>query len=261
MVRKVLKKDWATYTDGDFSLVNNPWNNGKLKNGPDYSQSVTFDTDDINHNVLFKWDWPSVGHVVAYPEVIVGYKPWGRDGSDTLVTRLDKLSRLEVTVDYDIAGKTNDFNVAFDIWLSDKALAGPKHITTELMIWTHAGDFRPAGHKVGVYSDGDFRAQIWVANNFGDSSGESSATWRYIALRSTQEIRKDTIDIAAIIEDLVERGLVDDRDFLNGYEFGAEVTGGRGKLRLHEISHEFDTFQETRLIEHSAQQPDDSALV
>ena len=33
MVTKVLKKDWASYTDGDFTLVNNPWNNGKLENG------------------------------------------------------------------------------------------------------------------------------------------------------------------------------------------------------------------------------------
>lgn len=241
MVRKVLSKDWATYTDGDFSLVNNPWNNGKLKNGPNYTQSVTFDTDDITRNVLFKWDWPDVGHVVAYPEVIVGYKPWGKEGSDTLVTRLDQLDRLDVTVDYDISGDKQDFNVAFDIWLSDKALAGNKHITTELMIWTHDGGLSPAGHKVGTYRDGDFRAEIWVANNFGDSSGDSDTTWRYIALRSKDEIRKDTIDIAAIIEDLAERGLVDDQDYLNGYEFGAEVTGGRGKLRLNEISHDFAT--------------------
>lgn len=262
MVRKVLKKDWATYADGDFTLVNNPWNNGKLKNGPDYTQSVTFNTDDPTHNVLFKWDWPDAGHVVAYPEIIAGFKPWGRDGTDTLVTRLDKLSQLDVTINYDIAGTTGDFNVAFDIWLSDKGLAGPQHITTELMIWTHAGDFRPAGRKVGVYEDGDFRAQIWVANNFGDSSGESSATWRYIALRSAQEIRHDTIDIAAILEHLVERGLVDDQDFLNGYEFGAEVTGGRGGLRLHDISHTFDTFEENRAgSEYSAAPAEESALL
>jgi hypothetical protein len=247
MVRKVLKKDWASYTDGDFTLVNNPWNQGKLKNGPDYTQSVTFDTDDPTRDVLFKWDWPDVGHVVAYPEIIVGFKPWGQEGSDSLVTRLDKLSQLDVTIDYDISGNTRDSNVAFDIWLSDKALAGNKHITTELMIWTHDGGLRPAGEKVGFYRDGDFRAQIWVAEDFGDSSGESSTTWRYIAIRSKDEIRTDTIDIAAIIADLVERGLIDDQDYLNGYEFGAEVTGGRGSLKLHEISHEFDTLDETRV--------------
>lgn len=241
MVLKVLKKDWASYTDGDFTLVNNPWNKGKLENGADYTQSVTFDTDDITSNVLFKWNWPDVGHVVAYPEVIVGFKPWGREGSDSLVTRIDQLGQLDVTIDYDISGDTDDFNVAFDLWLSDKALAGNKHITTELMIWTHDGGLRPAGEKVGVYENGNFRAQIWVAEDFGDSSGDSPTTWRYIALRATDEIRADTIDIAAIIEDLVARGLVDDQDYLNGYEFGAEVIGGRGKLMLHEISHEFST--------------------
>ena len=241
MVRKVLKKDWASYTDGDFTLVNNPWNSGKLDNGRDYTQSIAFDTDDITSNVLFKWNWPDVGHVVAYPEIIVGFKPWGQEGTDSLVTRLDQLGQLDVTIDYDISGDTDDFNVAFDIWLSDKALAGNKYITTELMIWTHDGGLRPAGEKVGIYENGDFRAQIWVAEDFGDSSGDSSTTWRYIALRATDEITADTIDIAAIIEDLVERGLVDDQDYLNGYEFGAELTGGRGKLRLNEISHEFSS--------------------
>jgi hypothetical protein len=241
MVRKVLKKDWASYTDGDFTLVNNPWNSGKLENGPDYKQSITFDTDDVTSNVLFKWNWPDVGHVVAYPEIIVGYKPWGQEGSASLVTRLDQLGQLDVSIDYDIFGDTDDFNVAFDIWLSDKPLAGNTHITTELMIWTHDGGLRPAGEKVGIYENGDFRAQIWVADDFGDSSGDSATTWRYIALRATEEITSDTIDIAAIIEDLVSRGLIDDQDYLNGYEFGAEVTGGRGKLRLNDIGHEFST--------------------
>lgn len=241
MPRKVLKKDWASWTDGDFALVNNPWNKGGLENGPDYTQSVTFDTADITRDVLFQWDWPDVGHVVAYPEIIAGYKPWGREGSDTLVTRLDQLGQLDITIDYDISGATDDFNVAFDIWLSDKPLAGNSHITTELMIWTHDGDLRPAGDKVGIYKDGDFRAQIWVAEEFGDSSGDSSTTWRYIALRAKDEIRSDTIDIAAIIADLAARGLVDDQDYLNGYEFGAEVTGGAGKLKLHEIGHQFST--------------------
>lgn len=239
MVRKVVKRDWASYTDGDFTLVNNPWNKGRLENGSDYTQSISFDTDDITSDVLFKWDWPNVGHVVAYPEIIVGYKPWGREGSDSLVTRLDQLSQLDVTIDYDISGEINDFNVAFDIWLSDEPLAGNRHVTTELMIWTHDGGLKPAGEKVGIYKNGDFRAQIWVAEDFGDSSGDSSTIWRYIALRATDEITANTIDIAAIINDLIGRGLIDHQDYLNGYEFGAEVIGGRGKLRLNDISHEF----------------------
>lgn len=262
MVQKVLKKDWASYTDGDFTLVNNPWNKGKLENGPDYAQSIAFDTDDITSNVLFKWDWPDVGHVVAYPEIVVGYKPWGRDGTDSLVTRLDQLGQLDVTIDYDISGDTDDFNVAFDIWLSDKALAGNKHITTELMIWTHDGGLRPAGEKVGIYENGDFRAQIWVAEDFGDSSGDSSTTWRYIAIRAAEDVMADTIDIAAIIEDLVSRGLIDDQDYLNGYEFGAEVIGGRGKFRLNDISHEFSTTPQTEpAAGNSAPAADEFALL
>ncbi|MBX9457218.1 MAG: hypothetical protein KL863_14980 [Rhizobium sp.] len=171
MARKVLRKDWASYTDGDFTLVNNPWNPGKLANGADYTQSITFNTDDISRNVRFKWDWPDVGHVVAYPEIIAGYKPWGGEGSDALVTRLDRLREMEVTFDYAISGDKADFNVAFDLWLTGSPLSDSSDITTEVMIWTHEGDFQPAGEKVGFYRDGNFRAQIWVADDFGDSSG------------------------------------------------------------------------------------------
>lgn len=263
MARKVLRQDWASWTDGDFTLVNNPWNNGDLENGTDYRQSVIFDTDRITRDVTFKWNWPDIGHVVAYPELIVGYKPWGQDGTDTLVTRLDRLKRLDVSIDYEISGDTDQFNVAFDIWLSDAPLAGAQHITTELMIWTDDGALRPAGEKVGNYRDGDFRAEIWVAEDFGDSSGESSATWRYIALRSRDPVREDTIDIAAIIANLVDRGLVDDQDYLNGYEFGAEVTGGRGRLELHSISHAFFSAQpdDVPAAENAAPPADEFGLI
>ena len=244
MVRKTLSKDWATFTEGDFSLVNNPWNKGDLTNGRDYTQSITFNTNDPTQNVKMTWDWPDdLGTVVAYPEIIVGFKPWGQTGTDTLVTRLDLLQKLHVDVDYGIRGDRASFNVAFDLWLSDKPTAGPNQITTELMIWTHDGDLTPAGKQVGNYRDGDFRAEIWVADDFGDSSGTSNATWRYIAIRSKDEIRNDTIDIDGILKMLIRRDLVDGSDFLNGYEFGAEVTGGRGNLLLHSIDHEFSARQ------------------
>jgi hypothetical protein len=130
------------------------------------------------------------------------------------------------------------------------------------MIWTHDGGLKPAGEKIGVYENGDFRAQIWVAEDFGDSSGDSPTTWRYIALRATGEIRADTIDIAAIIEDLVARGLVDEQDYLNGYEFGAEVNGGSGKLKLHDIGHEFSTLAESvALADDSAPTAEESTLL
>lgn len=261
MAQKLLRKDWAYYADGDFTLVNNSWNPGNLTNGADYTQSISFNTDDISRNVRFKWDWPDVGHVVAYPEIIAGYKPWGGEGSDTLVTRIDRLREMEVTFDYGISGDKADFNVAFDIWLTGSPLSDSDDITTEVMIWTHEGDFQPAGEMVGSYRDGKFRAEIWVADDFGDSSGGSDATWRYIALRSKNELREDTIDIAAILADLVKRNLIDETDYFNGYEFGAEVTGGRGKLRLHEISHEFSAAPANAAAWHDNTAPDDAAAL
>jgi hypothetical protein len=242
MVRKLLRDDWDDHTHGNYRIVNNVWNKGALVNGEDYTQSIRFNPADLSRNVVFRWDWPDVGDVIAYPEIIVGYKPWDRDaGTQNLTARIATIETFKVAVDYDISGQRSEFNVAFDLWLTNKPHAGPGTISTELMIWTHDGRLTPAGDKVGIYQHGDFRAEIWVADDFGDSSGTSSATWRYIAVRALTEIRDETIDIGDIIADLVSRDLVDDRDFVNGYEFGAEVLGGKGELHVHNLSHRFWT--------------------
>ena len=240
MVRKLFRDDWNEYSRGDYRVVNNVWNKGDLVNGQDYTQSVRFNTTDLSRDVLFRWDWPRIDEVIAYPEIVVGYKPWDRDsGTNNLTTRISTLDTFKVGVDYDISGQTGQFNVAFDLWLTEKRHAGPASITTELMIWTHDGNLTPAGEKVGMYRHGDFRAEIWVAEDFTDSSGASNATWRYIALRAVDEIRTDRIDIARILDVLVKRDLVDELDFVNGYEFGAEITGGKGMLNIHSLRHQF----------------------
>jgi hypothetical protein len=242
MARKILKKDWATFTDGEFHIENNVWNKGSLDNGKDYTQTLTYNPNNLTSNLKFAWDWPETNHLLAFPEIVAGYKPWSKSGSDDLTARISTIDKFKVDLDYDITGQKDMFNAAFDMWFTKKAHAGSSSITTELMIWTHVGgDIDPDGKKVGSIHQGDFSADIWVANNFNNNGG--AHTWRYITLVSKDEIRDDTIDIGKLIDKLVDRKLVSGSDFFNGYEFGAELTGGKGSMTIHDIDHQFTTSQ------------------
>ncbi|MDB5524015.1 MAG: hypothetical protein JWM58_1778 [Rhizobium sp.] len=239
MARKTLKQDWAVFTDGDFKVENNVWNKGDLVNGKDYTQSISLDTKHMTTELKFSWNWPQSDDIRAYPEIVAGYKPWSQSGTDNLTTRISDLDRMKVDIDYDITGDTDMFNAAFDIWLTKKPGASSDSITTEVMIWTHVGDIDPEGRKVGHYHNSDFDGEIWVANNFRHEGNTSS--WKYITIVSDDEIRHDTIDIADILDNLVDRKLVKSSDFFNGYEFGAELTGGKGSMTIHDIDHTFAT--------------------
>ena len=264
MTRKTITEDWGRYRKGEFFVSNNVWNQGDLVNGQDYSQSIHYNTNTLDRGVRFNWNWPASDHVLAYPEIVAGYKPWDRSGSGNLTAKVKDIDVFDIRFDYDISGKTSDFNVAFDLWLTSKPKAGAGSITTELMVWVHDGKLTPAGDLVGHYKHNGFHASIYVAENFGDASGNSSKGWSYIALESDSEIRKDTIDFAHLLHNLQKRGLIAGSDYVNGYEFGAEVTGNKGSLAIHRLHHDFEAGHAARTADdhgsnmaHHFAQPDD----
>ena len=159
-----LAGDWDAYAAGPYRVVNNVWNKGGLKNGPDFTQSVTYEAATFPDGVTFQWSWPGFNERIwAYPEVIVGYKPWDpHDGTLALTTRFDAVRELEAHFDLAIAGQTGKFNVALEFWLTDKPGGGPESITTEVMVWLHNGGLTPAGKKVGRYEGDGYGASIFV---------------------------------------------------------------------------------------------------
>jgi Ca2+-binding RTX toxin-like protein len=244
MARKILRDDWDEYAKGDYTVVNNPWNNGNLVNGEDYTQTVTFDTKDLTRDVRFDWDWPEKGHVLAYPEIIVGYKPWGKTGTNIINASISDIRNFDVSHRLAIGGETGLFNVAYDLWLTDKPLGGQNSITTEVMIWPHKGGPTDFGSEafVGTYRQGGTTFDIFTYAHMGDSSGDSGHTWRYVAFVPRDDILIGTVDVQDVLIELVERKLISEKDYVTGYEIGAEVTGGKGHLTVKHISHDFETY-------------------
>lgn len=250
MAHKTLKKDWATFTQGDFTVENNVWNKGNLVNGHDYTQTISFDPKHLNHELTFTWQWPSTDHILAFPEIEAGYKPWSESGSDALTARISKITTLDVTYDYDMSGATSNYNVGFDMWLTKQPGASSSSITTEVSVWTHAGNIDPEGKRVGVFKDGGFKADIYVDKHYSHPGANQS--WEYITLVAKKDVTAGTLDMHHLFETLVDLKLVNAKDYFNGYEFGAQILGGKGSLTIHDIEHDFSTGHAHAEVAHHA---------
>ena len=240
-MRVKLSHDWEEYGSGPFRAVDNVWGKGGLKNGVDYTQTVTLDTITFPEGVKFEWSWPDVykPEIYAYPEVIFGYKPWDPGvGPKNFIAPVNELKTFTADFDLTISG-SNQFDVAFDVWLTDKRGGGPSSITTELMIWLHSGRLTPAGHPVASYHGDGYSASIWHEKAMGDASGDSSASWQYIALQPDQDFLTGTIDIRDILHTLRKEGLISGKDYVSGFELGAEVAGGSGSLTINGLKPTF----------------------
>lgn len=242
-MRSVLSIDDATAILGPFSLINNTWNIGTLVNGQDFTQTISYDPNDLAHDVRITWAYDSNQNpVLAYPELQLGFKPWGQQGSTALVTAISSLRNLDLTFDISISGQTDGFNVAYDLWLTDEPAGGPETITTELMIWLHSGAFTPAGTVVATYHGADFTAKVWQADNFSAAPG---VDWRYLAVDIDTEKLTGSIDLDGLLRFLADRGIVSASDYLTGVELGAEITKGTGAMTIHSFGYDFSKYHIT----------------
>lgn len=248
MAKLSLTEDWADFTKGAYPAVNNPWGKGGLVNGQDYTQSITVETTTFPDDTLLTWDWGDRfnSSIYAYPEVIFGYKAWD-PGEGTLAysSRVGALKSLEAKFDLGISGKTQNFNVAIETWLTDVRGGGSDAITTEVMIWLHNGSLTPAGEKVGRFVSPTYKADIYVQDNMGGGDG-----WRYIALAPDSDYLAGTIDIRAVLHALRKLGFVDVNDWVSGFELGAEVAGGNGSLKIDSLDHAFARYAVTAGADH-----------
>lgn len=239
-MRRVLTSNDATDTNGIYRVVNNTWNIGPLVNGQDFTQTVSYDTIDMNHNLRFDWAIKnSPHHVLSYPELAQGYSPWNQSGPTEIVTNIASLRNLDMTYDLSISGQTYGFDVAFDLWFTDIPEGGQDSITTELMIWLHDGDFVPPGTVVATYHDANFTAKVWQEDNFSASEG---VIWRYLAVDLGTDTLTGKVDLDGLLRFLVAHNIVSGADYLTGIELGAEVSEGTGSLTIHSFDYSFSKY-------------------
>ncbi len=226
--------DWALLDLGEYQAQNNTWGKGTLSG---WSQCIGIgNNDDGTLIARWTWDWlNSGGNVKAYPEIVFGQKPGSSTTTASLPAQINSIRSATVT--YDVASTyTGSGNLAFDIWLTDTdnpSTWGVPPITHEIMIWLdYYGSMSPGGAWQGREMIDGATYSVYVGEKYGDG-------WRYIAfVRAPRQQGAGTLELAAFLTYLREKGLVTGEEYLASIEFGNEVAGGTGEtlLNIYSIS-------------------------
>jgi Ca2+-binding RTX toxin-like protein len=241
MPQTILDEPFETAQVGPWLITNNTWGAGPLQFGSDYTQTVTYDPDTGPAGTRFDFAWPAADtwRVYGYPELATGWNPWIEQGGDALTTRADNLRSLTVDYDVTLAGDTDSYNIAIDMWLTDRPNGDRGDITTEVLITLHE-PLPGAPDDAPVYTDpGGFRGRLAVYE--GLTSG--NVTWDLVAIEALNSVPAGSIDLGALMRWLIGQGVVNAADHVGGFEFGAEVyavpQGSSGSVTVNALDFDF----------------------
>jgi Ca2+-binding RTX toxin-like protein len=210
-------------------MLTNPWGSSDLTYGKDYTIGASYDATNLVDQTTFSWTYPKNTlpwtAIKAYPDVGFGASPWGRGQSDpahVFPIQVDDLKDAKLNYDVSYGGDTKGFNVSYDIWFTSQPNGGTDTITNEVMIWLHQGGVNAYGNLIGTYSDENFTGKIYH-------------TGTYTAIISDTDLTQGQIDLTAMIQKLMDLGVISKNEYLANVQFGAEVVEGKGSLTIHDL--------------------------
>src|SRR5690349_12664464 len=153
MAVSTISADWDTYQGSPpgWWAIQNPWNNGSLVNGLDYTQTVTVDSTSFPNNTILSWSWPNYANadnVWGYPEVVYGSQAgiWqSPDGQGPTPVQIKNLTALTGTYNLTLSGNTDQYDVLWETHLTSAPNSGQ---VDEFGIMSHAPSY------VRAYVDG-----------------------------------------------------------------------------------------------------------
>jgi hypothetical protein len=217
-------EDGAEFTINDFILSNNVWGKGSETN---YEQCIYYESINNQTEIGWNWNWPANGNVRAYPEIIFGLKPWSTTSTSALLPA--QINSNNITLNYSgSALAIGQWNLAYDIWLTNSLTPTPENITHEIMIWMHKTDsITPAGTNRGTISISGNNYDLWVSENHNNS-------WAYIAFVTETTKLSATVDLNAFMDYLISNNYVSPELYISAIEFGTEIFEGIGNVALTE---------------------------
>ena len=217
-------EDGAEFTINDFILSNNVWGKGSETN---YEQCIYYESSNNQTEIGWNWNWPGNGNVRAYPEIIFGLKPWSTTSTSTFLPA--QINSNNISLKYSgTASAIGQWNLAYDIWLTNSITPTPENITHEIMIWMHKTDsITPAGTNKGTIPISGNNYDLWVSENHNNS-------WTYIAFVTETTKLSATLDLNAFMDYLISNNYVSPELFISAIEFGTEIFEGIGNVALTE---------------------------
>jgi hypothetical protein len=220
--------------NGRYRLLNNVWNKGATSGR--YRQKI-FVNDDGGKAVFgWVWKWRDSSGVATYPEVQTGVSPWnGEAGPDSGFPFQAGTKKLLVNYDIDLQA-SGAYNLAFEFWVVSRLPISKDVITHEVMIWVASDNLASAGSEVAQATIGGHTFSVNLQKNHGDDSGQNQNTWTIISLLADKPILHGPLDVGAIIDFLIAKGLLDKRFLIANLELGDEVRRGSGMTLIRNYS-------------------------
>ena len=235
---EVACEDWAEFHVGPNGRVHVPftgdrwynsnvWNKAAAGDEP-YEQCILRRVVDGEDEYGWRWRWPlGNGDVKGYPEVIYGFKPWNLPTRTALPKQISALRELRV--DYEAyLDAEGAYNLAFSMWVTRDNPPTPEGITHEIMVWMDRScGFEPyPDSRVAEVELGGATYTLVIETE------QSTFGQTYIAFVSHVDQFKGSVDFAAFLAYLVEKGHVPDDHYVTDIELGNEAVSGRGELWL-----------------------------
>ena len=208
----------------------------------DWTQCLAMRTLDANTQYGWYWQWPEDGDkVYAQPQITLGNSPWLshnqiKAGYPISVNQLEKLD-----IDYSLDILTDgELNLTTTLWLTHSdtiQLENDKStIAAEVMIWTYASDdfhADPAGEEVGEITIDGVEWEVWVDQNWHDTSGNNDNNWVYLAFRTTEPLMQIKFDAAEMLRHGIEQKLITSDLYIADIQLGTKIMSGTGQVWLN----------------------------
>ena len=196
----------------------------------------------FNGNFGWEWDRPSPDSggkrwlSTIYPEVVVGVSGSYSSTSPYFPVKLNNIYSLETDVEYMyVKNTTGIYNLAYDIFLVDES--GIKK--AEVMVWLYGSSNETIDKLI---SDGINEYEYSYRPLDGVAPG-----WSYhvLVLKKQSQILLNrpvnntvnyTVNIKALLDELVKYGRLSNEWVVDGVEFGNEVWIGSGKIEISKFS-------------------------
>ena len=214
---------------GDYILNNNVWNKGDRT---DYTQCIFAHGDTPPTTMGWRWDWPGdAREIQAYPEVMLGDSPW--DAEPVTGGLPLPIGARDVLITYTAAiSATGQWNMAFEMWLTSDPAPADHNITDEVMIWVARNDLMPGPLVYDKVTFDGVAYTVHVAPGHGDASGDSAATWKYIAFVTREPQLSGTLNMSHFLDYLVEKQVIEPDRYIASLELGTEIRSGAGEFIL-----------------------------
>ncbi len=224
-----------------WSYANDDYGIGRLVNGRDFHESVTFDPVNGPAGTVLAWSYPNhgPGGTYGYPSIIWGNDPlWVHplNGAPP-PAQINSFKTLTANVSVTNSGNPANFDNMFDIYLTRTPADGKSNIKAEVAVFTHIGWSTTIKY---IYQD-PYMGKVGIAIGHGSFSPE----YGIVPLDANNQPRdyNGTIDFKSVFKALQAQHLLTGREWLHNFEFGSEITtlGGTGSTTVNELSYDWET--------------------